>query len=65
MLDAVVAEGADLVRLRVLADGDEVLVHLVGAVLVAVSEDPEPDKIRAFCDDSVEHFNWVEALGFE
>ncbi|RYJ02723.1 MAG: FAD-binding protein [Actinomycetales bacterium] len=33
--------------------------------LVAVSEDPEPDKIRAFCDDSVEHFNWVEALGFE
>src|SRR5262245_53238987 len=33
--------------------------------LVAVSEDPEPDKIRAFCDDSVEHFDWVEALGFQ
>ncbi len=33
--------------------------------LVAVSEDPETDKIRAFCDDSVEHFNWIEALGFE
>ena len=25
--------------------------------LMAVSEDPEPDKIRAFCDDSVEHFD--------
>lgn len=33
--------------------------------LLAISEDPEPEKIRAFCDDSVEHFNWVEALGFE
>ncbi|MFL6061301.1 MAG: FAD-binding protein [Marmoricola sp.] len=33
--------------------------------LVAVSEDPEHDKIRAFCDDSVEHFDWVEALGFQ
>lgn len=33
--------------------------------LLAISEDPEPEKIRAFCDDSVEHFNWVEALGFQ
>jgi 3-oxo-5alpha-steroid 4-dehydrogenase len=33
--------------------------------LMAVSRDPEPDKIRAFCDDSVEHFDWVESLGFE
>ncbi|MET3961693.1 3-oxo-5alpha-steroid 4-dehydrogenase [Marmoricola sp. OAE513] len=33
--------------------------------LVAVSEDPEHDKIRVFCDDSVEHFDWVEALGFQ
>jgi len=33
--------------------------------LMAVSEDPEPDKIRAFCDDSVEHFDWIEALGFQ
>jgi succinate dehydrogenase/fumarate reductase flavoprotein subunit len=33
--------------------------------LMAVSRDPEPDKIRAFCDDSVEHFDWIEALGFE
>jgi len=33
--------------------------------LMAVSRDPEPEKIRAFCDDSVEHFDWIEALGFE
>jgi 3-oxo-5alpha-steroid 4-dehydrogenase len=33
--------------------------------LVAVSEDPEPEKIRVFCDDSVEHFDWVEELGFQ
>lgn len=31
--------------------------------LVAVSRDPELDKIRAYCDDSVEHFNWLERLG--
>ena len=33
--------------------------------LVAVTEDPELDKIRAYCDGSVEHFNWLEALGFQ
>jgi succinate dehydrogenase/fumarate reductase flavoprotein subunit len=33
--------------------------------LMAVSRDPEPEKIRAFCDDSVEHFDWIESLGFE
>ena len=33
--------------------------------LVAVSREPEPDKIRAYCDGSVEHFNWLEALGFQ
>ena len=33
--------------------------------LVAVSLDPEPEKIRAYCDGSVEHFDWLEALGFE
>lgn len=35
------------------------------AYLVAVSEDPELDKIRAYCDQSVEHFNWLEDLGFQ
>ncbi|MGV0904114.1 FAD-binding protein [Mycobacterium novum] len=31
--------------------------------LVAVSREPECDKIRAYCDGSVEHFNWLEDLG--
>src|SRR3954471_10039716 len=33
--------------------------------LVSVSKEPEHDKIRAYCDGSVEHFDWLEALGFE
>ena len=33
--------------------------------LVAVSRDPEHDKIRAYCEGSVEHFNWLEDLGFQ
>ena len=36
-----------------------------GKYLVAVSKDPEHDKIRAYCDGSVEHFDWLESLGFE
>src|SRR5262249_47622030 len=30
--------------------------------LVAVSREPEHDKIRAYCEGSVEHFTWLEAL---
>ena len=33
--------------------------------LTAVSPDPDDAKIRAFCEDSVEHFDWIEALGME
>jgi 3-oxo-5alpha-steroid 4-dehydrogenase len=33
--------------------------------LVAVSREPQHDKIRAYCDGSVEHFNWLEDLGFQ
>lgn len=33
--------------------------------LVAVSREPEHEKIRAYCDGSVEHFNWLEDLGFQ
>lgn len=33
--------------------------------LMAVSPDPDPEKIRLYCDGSVEHFNWLEALGFQ
>lgn len=32
--------------------------------LTAVSREPEPDKIHAYCFDSVEHFDWLEGLGF-
>jgi 3-oxo-5alpha-steroid 4-dehydrogenase len=32
--------------------------------LVAVSRDPDHAKIRTYCDGSVEHFNWLEDLGF-
>ena len=37
--------------------------------LLAVSRDPDnPElraKIRAYCDGSVDHFNWLEGLGFQ
>ncbi|HZA12064.1 FAD-binding protein [Mycobacterium sp.] len=33
--------------------------------LVAVSPDPDHGKIRAYCYGSVEHFNWLEDLGFQ
>ncbi|CAN5468331.1 FAD-binding protein [soil metagenome] len=33
--------------------------------LVSQSREPELDKIRAYCDGSVEHFDWLEALGFQ
>ncbi|MGV9709437.1 FAD-binding protein [Gordonia sp. NPDC003424] len=32
--------------------------------LTAVSREPEPEKIHAYCFDSVEHFTWLENLGF-
>lgn len=33
--------------------------------LVSQSREPELDKIRAYCDGSVEHFDWLEGLGFQ
>lgn len=33
--------------------------------LVAAAKAPRHDKIRAYCDGSVEHFGWLESLGFE
>ncbi|HNA99587.1 MAG TPA: FAD-dependent oxidoreductase, partial [Marmoricola sp.] len=33
--------------------------------LTAQSIDPDPEKIHAFASDSVEHFNWIEALGMQ
>jgi 3-oxo-5alpha-steroid 4-dehydrogenase len=34
------------------------------AYLMAVTPEPEPDKIRAYADGSVEHCDWLESLGF-
>lgn len=31
--------------------------------LVAMSREPEHEKIRAYCEGSVEHFDWLENLG--
>ena len=31
--------------------------------LMALTPDPDAAKIRAYCDDSVGHFEWLEALG--
>jgi len=33
--------------------------------LVAVSREPDLEKIRAYSDGSVDHFNWLEDLGFQ
>jgi len=33
--------------------------------LLATSLDPEPDKIRAYCEGSAAHLDWLESLGFE
>ena len=33
--------------------------------LVAVAHEPDHEKIRAYCEGSVEHFNWLEDLGFQ
>jgi 3-oxo-5alpha-steroid 4-dehydrogenase len=35
------------------------------AYLTAVSPDPDPVKLRRYCDGSVEHFDWLEAHGVE
>ncbi len=35
------------------------------AYLMAVTPDPEPDKIRAYADGSAAHCDWLESLGFE
>lgn len=47
------------------ATGHHDSVEAMYDYLVAVSKEPEHDKIRAYCEGSVEHFDWLEALGFE
>jgi 3-oxo-5alpha-steroid 4-dehydrogenase len=33
--------------------------------LMAVMQQPDEEKVRAYCDGSVEHFGWLEEPGFE
>jgi succinate dehydrogenase/fumarate reductase flavoprotein subunit len=47
------------------ATGHEDPVEEMVRYLTVTSKDPEPEKIRAYCEGSVEHFDWLEALGFE
>ena len=47
------------------ATGIEDSAEEMEAYLTAVAKEPELDKIHAYCMDSVEHFDWLEGLGFE
>ena len=47
------------------ATGHEDSAEEMYKYLVAASKEPEHDKIRAYCEGSVEHFGWLESLGFE
>ncbi len=47
------------------ATGHEDSVEAMYRYLVATSKEPEHDKIRAYCEGSVDHFDWIESLGFE
>lgn len=47
------------------ATGHEDSADEMYAYLMAAAKEPEADKVRVYCDDSVEHFTWLEALGFE
>ncbi len=47
------------------ATGHEDTVEDMYEYLVAASKEPEKDKIRAYCEGSVAHFEWLEQLGFE
>ncbi len=48
-----------------IATGHEDSVEDMYSYLVLASKEPEEDKIRAYCEESVAHFDWLEALGFE
>jgi 3-oxo-5alpha-steroid 4-dehydrogenase len=47
------------------ATGHEDSAEEMYKYLVAMSREPEHDKIRLYCEGSVEHFEWLEALGFQ
>ncbi|MCW2751914.1 MAG: hypothetical protein JWR83_3024 [Aeromicrobium sp.] len=47
------------------ATGHDDSVEAMTAYLLASTKDPDEDKIRAYCEGSVGHFDWLESLGFE
>ncbi|EFQ82300.1 FAD binding domain protein [Aeromicrobium marinum DSM 15272] len=47
------------------AAGFEDTPEQMAAYLAAVAPDCDPEKIRVYSEDSVEHFGWLEGLGFE
>ncbi|WP_370240635.1 FAD-binding protein [Aeromicrobium sp.] len=47
------------------ATGHDDSVEAMIAYLTASTKDPDAEKIRAYCEGSVAHFEWLEALGFE
>ncbi|HEX5089593.1 MAG TPA: FAD-binding protein [Nocardioides sp.] len=46
------------------ATGHDDSVEEMVTYLTITSKEPEPDKIRAYCEGSVSHFDWLESLGF-
>jgi succinate dehydrogenase/fumarate reductase flavoprotein subunit len=47
------------------ATGHEDDVEEMVKYLTATAKEPEPDKIRAYCEGAAEHLDWLEDLGFE
>ncbi|WP_232221670.1 FAD-binding protein [Nocardioides sp. J54] len=47
------------------ATGHEDSVEAMVDYLMASTKDPDEEKIRAYCEGSVAHFDWLEDLGFE
>lgn len=46
------------------ATGHEDSVEAMTRYLMAGTKDPDEEKIRAYCEGSVAHFDWLESLGF-
>ena len=47
------------------ATGHEDSAEEMEKYLRAVSPDADPEKVHLYCRDSVEHFDWIEGLGFQ
>ncbi|NYJ03148.1 succinate dehydrogenase/fumarate reductase flavoprotein subunit [Nocardioides thalensis] len=47
------------------ATGHDDSAEEMARYLVATSKDPDEQKIRAYCEGSPQHFEWLESLGFE